>query len=169
MTSAIAAIGPTTPSMSLFLLTANTTCSRSHRKNSPTAVASASAPAGLCAPSTTTGGSRTTISSRPGGRSAAGPSRDTHPRGLPPDDLEPAGGAKPREPLPQHALLEDGTGERLERDGARCGVPRRVAPEHGHVQVLIRSLRRAKPERLATDGDQRVEDLPVLALPQKRR
>ena len=143
-TSAIAAIGRTTPSTSLFALTASTTCSRSHRKNS---------------------GERF--------RQRLGPRRVVraveHDRGFVRDHLEPAGGAQRRETLVEHCLVEGGAGERLERDGAGGGVARRVAAEHRQVQVLVGRTRGPQTERLTPDRDQRVEHLPVVALAQERR
>ena len=52
-----------------------TRCSRSQRNASRSATASASAPAGLCAPSSRIEGWRPTISSRPGDRTSANASR----------------------------------------------------------------------------------------------
>ena len=131
------------PRASLSARMAMTPTSRSKPKNSWTASASARAPAGLCAASTSTVGLRRTTSSRPGEVTPAKPaSTRSMSSGWPPP---------PEEPL-----------DRGQRAGGVAGLMRAVERQE---DVLVVAAEAAQVDQLATDGDLATQHAELQALP----
>ena len=106
------ASGRTMPATSLSALIETTRWRRSQVKNSRSATASASAPAGLCAPSNRI-------------------------VGLARDDLQAAGPAHAVQRRAHRGVVEGPVHEGFERDDRRGRVPDRVLPEHRQIHVLV--------------------------------